>query len=45
MHDKSEENYWTQRYQEDNTGWDIGHPSTPLKEYIDQLKWIFLNFL
>ncbi|PTX64118.1 thiopurine S-methyltransferase [Kordia periserrulae] len=29
--------YWSQRYQEERTGWDIGSPSTPLKEYIDQL--------
>jgi methyl halide transferase len=31
------ENYWTNRYIDQNTGWDIGYPSTPLKEYIDQL--------
>jgi methyl halide transferase len=31
------ENYWTSRYQDQSTGWDIGYPSTPLKEYIDQL--------
>jgi hypothetical protein len=30
-------NYWNQRYLEEQTGWDIGYPSTPLKEYIDQL--------
>lgn len=29
--------YWTNRYKEQNTGWDIGYASTPLKEYIDQL--------
>ena len=29
--------FWSQRYQENNTGWDIGYPSTPLKEFIDQL--------
>ena len=29
--------FWSQRYKEDQTGWDIGHISTPLKEYIDQL--------
>lgn len=29
--------YWTQRYNNQSTGWDIGYPSTPLKEYIDQL--------
>jgi methyl halide transferase len=31
------ENYWTNRYQDHNTGWDIGYPSTPFKEYINQL--------
>lgn len=35
---KSElENYWSQRYEDQNTGWDIGYPSTPIKEYVDQL--------
>ncbi len=29
--------YWDQRYQKQSTGWDIGHVSTPLKEYFDQL--------
>jgi SAM-dependent methyltransferase len=29
--------YWDQRYAQQKTGWDIGHISTPLKEYIDQL--------
>jgi thiopurine S-methyltransferase len=33
----TEEKYWTQRYKENRTGWDIGYPSTPLKAYIDQL--------
>jgi hypothetical protein len=28
---------WEERYQEGNTGWDIGYPSTPIKEYFDQL--------
>jgi methyl halide transferase len=32
------QSYWTTRYQTQSTGWDIGYPSTPLKEYIDQLK-------
>jgi len=31
------EKYWTTRYKENRTGWDIGYPSTPIKEYIDQL--------
>ncbi|MCE9540518.1 MAG: methyltransferase [Bacteroidetes bacterium] len=30
--------FWTNRYQNNETGWDLGAPSTPLKEYIDQLK-------
>jgi hypothetical protein len=34
----SEEKFWSQRYQEAKTGWDIGYPSTPIREYIDQLK-------
>ncbi|MCB0803865.1 MAG: methyltransferase domain-containing protein [Flavobacteriales bacterium] len=29
---------WEERYQQNNTGWDIGYPSTPLKEYFDQIK-------
>lgn len=29
--------YWNNRYLQDQTGWDIGTVSTPLKEYIDQL--------
>lgn len=34
---KQLENYWTERYKKETTGWDIGEISTPLKEYIDQL--------
>jgi len=30
-------NYWEQRYLGDETGWDLGGPSTPLKEFLDQL--------
>ena len=29
--------YWEERYLQENTGWDIGHVSTPLQTYIDQL--------
>jgi len=29
--------YWEQKYVENNTGWDIGIVSTPLKEYINQI--------
>jgi hypothetical protein len=30
-------NYWEERYQKGETGWDIGSISKPLKEYIDQI--------
>ncbi|NRB58732.1 MAG: methyltransferase domain-containing protein [Winogradskyella sp.] len=30
--------YWEKRYQNNQTGWDIGEPSTPIKTYVDQLK-------
>ena len=30
--------YWDQLYKSEQTGWDIGYVSTPLKEYFDQLK-------
>ncbi len=35
---KAELKYWTERYEEERTGWDVGFPSTPLKTYIDQLE-------
>jgi len=31
------ENYWTNRYQNAETGWDVGSITTPLKTYFDQL--------
>ena len=34
----AEKQFWSQRYQEAETGWDIGYPSTPIKEYIDQIE-------
>jgi len=34
----AEKNYWSTRYAESRTGWDIGAPSTPLRAYFDQLK-------
>ena len=34
MDDKT---YWSQRYEAGTTGWNIGYPSTPIKEYADQL--------
>ncbi|MEL7532068.1 MAG: methyltransferase domain-containing protein [Bacteroidota bacterium] len=30
--------FWSNRYNENMTGWDIGSPSTPLVEYFDQLE-------
>ncbi|MBC7850094.1 MAG: methyltransferase domain-containing protein [Chitinophagaceae bacterium] len=30
--------YWDDLYRTNTTRWDLGGPSTPLKEYIDQLK-------
>jgi len=29
--------YWTKRYTENETGWDVGEVTTPLKMYFDQL--------
>ena len=30
--------YWEQKYINNQTGWDIGHISTPIKNYIDQVQ-------
>ena len=38
MRNNEEQDYWTKRYQEERTPWDIGYPATPIKEYIDQLE-------
>ena len=35
---KLDSTYWTDRYQNQRDGWDIGKISTPLKEYFDQLE-------
>lgn len=32
-----DEAYWTQRYRQHQTGWDLGQVSPPLKAYINQL--------
>lgn len=37
LNTSNEEEFWTKRYKEEQTGWDIGYPSTPIKTYIDQL--------
>lgn len=33
-----EEDFWTEKYLNKDMGWDIGYPSTPLKDYFDQLR-------
>ena len=37
MVDSGSEKYWTQRWQEGRTGWDLGQVSPPLKDYFDTL--------
>lgn len=37
--------FWESRYTTADTGWDLGGPSTPLKEYIDQLTSTDLRIL
>ena len=29
--------YWEKRWKQDETGWDIGYPSTPISSYFDQI--------
>lgn len=36
-HRRANPDYWQSRYEKGETGWDIGYPSTPIKEYVDQL--------
>ena len=35
---KFDKTFWNNRYTNNDIGWDIGKVSTPIKEYIDQLK-------
>jgi methyl halide transferase len=35
--EKLDRDYWTNRYKNNTAQWDIGNPSTPIAEYIDQL--------
>jgi SAM-dependent methyltransferase len=37
MEQHMDSKYWSERYQQNTTGWDIGQVSTPIKAYIDQL--------
>lgn len=38
MSNRFDKSYWTQRWQAGQTGWDVGAPSNPLREYIDSLR-------
>ena len=37
MNNELNKDYWNERYQQQQTGWDVGEISTPLKAYFDQL--------
>lgn len=40
-----DESYWDERWQNGQTGWDIGHASTPLTAYFDQLEYKEMRIL
>ena len=42
---KLNKNYWSEKYKTNQTGWDTGAITTPLKEYIDQIENKQLNIL
>ena len=35
---KLDENFWSERYSTQQTGWDVGMPSRPIREYADGLE-------
>jgi len=35
---KLDQSFWSEKYQSNQIGWDIGSISTPIKDYIDQLE-------
>lgn len=37
MNNKFDAFYWSDKYKNNSTGWDLGNTSTPLKNYFDQL--------
>lgn len=37
MKTKFNQSFWEEKYSQSNTHWDIGEPSTPIKNYINQL--------
>ncbi len=45
MNSKKENYYWSLRYKEKRTGWDIGRPSSPLINYINQIEDKLLRIL
>ncbi|MEK6480825.1 methyltransferase domain-containing protein [Catalinimonas sp. 4WD22] len=45
MVDKLDENYWSQRYLNEQTGWDIGQASPPIRHYVDQINQKSLSIL
>ena len=38
INNRFNKDFWEQKYENNKTGWDIGFISTPIKEYINQLK-------
>src|SRR5690349_19849911 len=38
MEQKPDQEFWNKRYADNEIQWDLGYPSPPLKEYIDQLE-------
>jgi SAM-dependent methyltransferase len=42
---KLDDAYWSDRYQQEKTGWDIGYASTPLREFAASLPEKDLNIL
>jgi hypothetical protein len=45
MNTTQEKNYWQSRYETNETGWNIGFPSTPIKAYFDQIEDKHLRIL
>jgi thiopurine S-methyltransferase len=37
MDENLDQEFWTQRYKDGDTGWDLGAPSPPIKKFIDEL--------
>lgn len=40
-----DQKYWNDRYLNNQTGWDIGYPSTPIVEYLNQIRDKTINIL